>query len=124
MHREQREQMLMQGYLQAFLDAEDHTHVPALGSGYFEKTINLTEFSLVAATALYQISESQPDLHYPGTFWYEVPQMLWNALVTLLKESNILNLDYEPTDKWDALLEAWKDKVMSVFWTWIATEGR
>ena len=124
MHREQREQMLMQGYLQAFLDAGGHTHVPALGFGYLEKTINLTEFSSVAATVLYQISESQPDLHYPGVFWYEVPQMLWNALVTLLKESNIVNLDCEPTDRWDTLLEEWKEKVLSVFWTWIAKEDR
>ena len=124
MHREQREQMLMQGYLQAFLDAGGHTHVPALGYGYLEKTINLTEFSLVAANALYQISESQPDLNYPGVFWYEVPQLLWNALVTLLKESNILYLDYEPTDEWDTLLEEWKEKVLSVFWTWITTEDR
>lgn len=124
MHEEQREQMLMQGYLQAFLNAGGHTHVPTLGSGYLEKSINLTEFSLVAANALYQISESQPDLNYPGVFWYEVPQLLWNALVTLLKESAVLNLDYEPADEWDALLEAWKEKVLSVFWTWIAAEGR
>lgn len=124
MHEEQRDQMLMQGYLQACLDDGGHTHVPTLGSGYLEKSVNLTEFSVVAATALYKISESQPDLNYPGVFWYEVPQLLWNALVTLLKESNILNLDYATAEQWEPLLDAWAATVRDVFFTWIAAEGR
>ena len=123
MHKEQREQMLMQGYLQTRLTS-DRGRVPTLGTGFLEKTQNLAEFSLVAANALYQISESQPDLNYPWVFWYEVPELLWEELVLILRYSPLEALDYASADEWDALLEAWKEKVLSVFWAWIAAEDR
>lgn len=123
MHEEQREQMLMQGYLQSLLN-QQYIRVPSLGAGFLDKTQNLAEFSLVAANALYQISESQPDLKYPGVFWYEVPELLWEELVLILRHSPLEVLDYADADEWDAVLESWKEKVLSVFWTWIAAEGR
>ena len=124
MNEELRHHMLMQGYLQTLLN-DAHEAAGCLGDGYLEKADNLAEFSLVASTAILTAIEQNPDLNYPGVFWYEVPELLFDELIKLLEDRQQTgDRSFTTPEAWDALLEAWTETVFNVFWTWIAAEDR
>lgn len=121
------DQMLMQGYLQELLSRGPDIAAERLGAGYVEKTSNLVQFSWLATQTINQeIAKTQPD-SYPGVFWYEVPGLLFAALMDLLAEDKMLegtDVGYVMPEHWDELLTKWADVVTVVFRQWLDGEDR